>query len=138
MKNKKPWFSLIMLFVILNAGFIGAKNILIRKGFDPDVLMVGNAIVFLATALSFYISYKSVTNPNPNASVRSLYGSFMIKFFVIIIAAFAYIMTAKKNINKPALFTTMGLYLVYTVVEITSLQRVMRQVVKHSPPRKQG
>lgn len=127
MKNKKPWFPLVILFVILNAGFLGARNLLIKKGFDPEVLIAGNAILFLATALSFYISYKSVTSPNPNASVRSLYGSFMVKFFLIITAAFVYIMVAKKNLNKPALFTCMGLYLVYTVIEINSLQRLLRQ-----------
>jgi hypothetical protein len=51
----------------------------------------------------------------------------MIKFFLIAIAAFVYIMVAKKNLNKPALITCMGLYLVYTFVEVSSLQKLLKQ-----------
>lgn len=126
MKNKKPWFPVVLLFVILTALFLVFQATLEAKGFDVNVLIAGNAIIFLATILSFYISYRAVISPNPNATVRSMYGSFMIKFFVIILAAFVYIMTEKKNLNKPALFTCMGLYLLYTVVEITSLQRLLK------------
>ncbi len=127
MKNRKPWFPLVLLFVILTTVFLTAKNILGKKGVDVDVLLGGNLIVFLATFLSFYVSWRSIVSPHPNASVRSMYSSFMIKFFVILTAAFIYIMIEKKNLNKPALFTCMGLYLVYTVVEISSLQRILKQ-----------
>jgi len=116
-----------MLFVFLNAFFLGGKSFLNKHGIDQPVLIGGNLVLFIATALSFYISYRSITSPNPNASVRSLYGSFMIKFFLIIITAFVYIMVAKKDLNKPALFICMGLYLVYTVVEVASLQKLLRQ-----------
>ena len=111
-KNRKPWFPIAFLFIILNALIFALKNKLVSKGFDTDVLLAGNAIVFLATFLSFIISWRSATSPNPNASLRSLYGSFMIKFFIIIAAAFIYIMTERKNLNKPALYASMGLYLV--------------------------
>ena len=127
MRTKKPWLPLVLLFIILNAGFFAAQKLLRQKGFDTEVLLAGNLVVFVATILSFYISYRSVTSPNPNASIRSLYGSFMVKFFLIITAAFVYIMVAKKAVNKPALFACMGLYLVYMVVEISSLQRLIRQ-----------
>ena len=127
MKSRKPWFPLVLLFVILNAFFLGAKNVLNREGIDQLVLTGGNLVLFLATILSFYVSQRSLASTNPNASVRSLYGSFMIKFFLIAIAAFTYIMMAKKDLNKPALFICMGLYLVYTVVEVSSLQKLLKQ-----------
>jgi signal transduction histidine kinase len=127
MKRQKPWFPLLLLFVFLNAFFLTGKNFLVKQGIDHLVLIGGNLVLFIATALSFYVSYKSVTSPNPHSSVRSLYGSFMIKFFLIIIAAFVYIMVAKKELNKPALFICMGLYLVYTVVEVAALQKLLKQ-----------
>ena len=127
MISRKPWFPLVFLFILLNALFLGANSFLEREGVDQKVLIGGNLVLFLATTLSFYISYRSITSTNVNASVRSLYGSFMIKFFLIIIAAFIYIMIAKKNLNKPALFICMGLYLVYTFVEITALQKLLKQ-----------
>ena len=111
----------------MNAGFIAGKNFLNGKGIDHEVLIVGNLVIFIATALSFYISQKSISSANPNSSVRSLYGSFMVKFFLIAIAAFIYIMIAKKNVNKPALIICMGLYLVYTFLEVSSLQKLLKQ-----------
>ncbi len=127
MKNRKPWFPLLLLFVFLNAFFLIGKNFLNKQGIDDLVLIGGNLILFIATALSFYISHKSITSNNPNSSVRSLYGSFMIKFFLIAIAAFIYIMVVKKNINKPALVICMGLYLVYSFAEVASLQKLLQQ-----------
>ena len=50
-----------------------------------------------------------------------------LKFFVVAIAAFIYIMVTKKNVNKPALFFCMGLYIVYTFFEVSSLLRVLKQ-----------
>ncbi|MGZ8551244.1 MAG: hypothetical protein ACXWV2_11305 [Chitinophagaceae bacterium] len=127
MKSRKPWLPLVILFVILNAVFLVGKNLLEKKGVDPYVLIGGNLVLFLASILAFYISYRSLTSPNPNATVRSLYGSFMIKFFVIIIAAFAYIMIVKKDLNKPALFACMALYMVYSFIEVSSLQKLMKK-----------
>src|SRR5687768_15410072 len=115
MKNRKPWLPLVILFVILNALFLIGGKTLGENGVDTNVLIGGNLVLFAATILSFYITYRSLNSTNANASVRSLYGSFMIKFFVIIVAAFVYIMLVKKDLNKPALFACMGLYLVYTV-----------------------
>lgn len=126
MKNRKPWFPLALVFILLNAVIFAAKNLLEKQGFDPSVLLAANAIVFLASFLSLMVSIRSLNSTNPNAAVRSIYGSFMIKFFIIIIAAFVYIMTMKKQINKPSLFTGMGLYIVYTIVETIILQKMLR------------
>ena len=94
---------------------------------DHEVLIVGNLVLFLATLLSFLVYFRSMDSKNPSASVRGMYGSFMIKFFVCLIAAFAYIMLAKKDVNKPALIICMGLYIVYTVIEVSVLQKLLKQ-----------
>jgi hypothetical protein len=127
MKNKKSWFPFVLLFVILNCFFIAGKNLLIKYGTDQEVLIAGNLVLFLATALSFFVYLRSLNSVNTNASIRGMYGSFMIKFFVCLIAAFAYMLAAKKNVNKPALIICMGLYIVYTVIEVSSLQKLLKQ-----------
>jgi hypothetical protein len=127
MTNRKIFLPLSLLFILLNGFFLAGKSLLDKYGIDQNVLIGGNLILFAATALSFYVSQRSLSSKNPNASVRSLYGSFMIKFFVIAIAAFAYIMAVKKNVNKPALLICMGLYIVYTFVEVSSLQKLLKQ-----------
>lgn len=127
MRNRKPWIPLLLLFIFLNSFFLLGKSFLNKQGVDHLVLIGGNLILFIATALSFYISQRSLVSTNPRSSVGSLYGSFMAKFFIIAIAAFVYIMVAKKGLNKPALFICMGLYLVYTFVEVSSLQKLLKQ-----------
>ena len=127
MKSRKSWFPILILFILLNTFFLVGKSFLNKQGIDHEVFIGGNLILFIATALSFYISQRSLVSPNPRSSVGSLYGSFMAKFFIIAIAAFVYIMVAKKNLNKPALFICMGLYLVYTFLEVASLQKLLKQ-----------
>jgi hypothetical protein len=127
MTNRKIFLPVLILFILLNGFFLAGKSLLDKYGIDQNVLIGGNLILFAATALSFYVSQRSLSAKNPNASVRSLYGSFMIKFFVIAIAAFAYIMAVKKNVNKPALLICMGLYIVYTFAEVSSLQKLLKQ-----------
>jgi hypothetical protein len=127
MKNKKPWLPFFLLFIILSCFFIAGKNLLIKNGIDHEVLIAGNLVLFLATVLSFIVYQRSLKPANPNASIRGMYGSFMIRFFVCLIAAFVYIMVAKKNVNKPALIICMGLYIIYTVIEVSVLQKLLKQ-----------
>lgn len=98
-----------------------------KKNIDQEVLIIGNLVLFIVTLLTFLLTYRSLKSKNPNAFVRAMYGGFMIKFFVVAIAAFIYIMITKKNVNKPALFSCMGLYIVYTFFEVTALLRVLKQ-----------
>lgn len=125
--NTRTLLPFILLFVILNAFFIGGRNFLERQQVDNEVLIIANLVLFLATVLSFSVAWRSFRSPHAGSSVRGMYLSFMIKFFICVIAAFVYIMTARKNINKPGLFIAMGLYLVYTVMEVSALTRLLKQ-----------
>lgn len=118
---------MILVFVLLNAFFIAGKSWLLKKGIDQEVLIAGNLIVFAVTLITFLITNRSLKAKNPNVFIRAMYAGFIIKFFVIAIAAFVYIMATKKAVNKPALFACMGLYIVYTVFEVSTLFRVLKQ-----------
>lgn len=127
-KNRlKPFLPIVLIFVALNGFFISGRNILARWQADQDVLIVGNLLLFVITFLSFLLAQKGLKNANPHAFVRSVYGSMMLKFFVCLIAAFIYIFTFRKELNKPALFICMGLYLVYTFIEVAALTRLLKQ-----------
>jgi hypothetical protein len=125
--NNRHWRPFIILFILLNAFFLTGKGLLAKYGIDIEVLITGNLVLAIATALSFWISFRSIASSHAGASIRAMYASFMIKFFICIIAAFAYIMIAKKNLNKPALFICMGLYIVYTIIEVTTLTKVLKE-----------
>lgn len=117
----------VFFFIALNGFFISGKNMLARWGVDQDVMIIGNLLLFIITLLSFLLAQKGLKNPNPHAFVRSVYSSMMIKLFICIIAAFIYISMYRDNLNKPALFTCMGLYLVYTFMEVSILMKLLKE-----------
>lgn len=100
---------------------------LLRWGFDPDVLIVGNLLVVIITLVSYLVLNRGMRSTNLHSFVRAIYGSFILKFFVIAITAFVYIMIAKKNVNKASLITCMFLYLIYTFIEVSVLTKMMKQ-----------
>ena len=123
----KPIRPLLVFFVVLTGLFVAGKNMLEKWGLDQDVLILGNLLLFVVTLSSYLVTYKGLNSSNPQAFVRSMYGSFMIKFFIIAIAAFIYIRVTGKTVNKSALFTCMGLYLVYTFIEVSVLTKLLKE-----------
>ena len=122
----RPFLPIAILFVVLNGFFLAGKSMLQRWNADQDVLIVGNLLLFLITLLSFFMARKGLKNANPHAFVRSVYGGIMLKLFICIIAAFIYIASLGKQLNKPALFTCMGLYLLYTFLEVSILTKMLK------------
>lgn len=128
--NQSKWALLrpmILVFVLLSSFFITGKNWLAEKGIDSQVLIVGNLLLFGVSLFSFVLTQRSFRADNPHVFVRAIYSSFIIKFFVLAAAAFIYIIVTRKNVNKPALFGCMGLYIIYTFFEVSSLLRLLKQ-----------
>jgi lysylphosphatidylglycerol synthetase-like protein (DUF2156 family) len=118
---------IIIIFIIVTAISIIAKDWLIGQGIDPDVLLVGNITLFAVSMLAWFINQRSVRSSNPQSSVRAMYGSFMVKFFVLAVAAFVYIMMTKKEVNKGGLMVCAGLYIIYAVFETRALMRLSKE-----------
>lgn len=127
LKNRvRPLLPLVLLFVLLNAFFIIGKGLLQKWNADQDVLIIGNLFIFLITLVAFFISQRGLRGENPHAFVRSVYGSIMLRLFACMIAAFIYIAIYKKDLNKPAFFTLMALYLLYTFIEVSLLTKMLK------------
>lgn len=127
-KNRiKSFAPILMIFILLNLLLIVFRSRFEAWGVDADVLLIANLLLFVITAISFALALKGLKNPNPNAFVRSVYGSMIIKLFAGMIAATLYISIYQKGLNKPALFGSMGLYLLYTFAEVTVLTKLLRQ-----------
>ena len=128
--NKKAlrnFFPAIIIFLVLNSGFLATMRLLEKWGFDYSVLVFGNLIVFGISLLSYWMAVKGLSSKNPHAFFRWIYGSIMIKLLVLAAVAFVYIMVNQKEVNKPGLFFCMGLYLVYTIIEVSALMKVNKQ-----------
>lgn len=127
-KNKlKGFLPVTIFFIALNGFFISGKNMLSRWGVDQEVVFYGNLLLFLITLFSWLLAQRGLKDPNPHAFIRSVYMSVMLKLFVCMIVAFIYISINKSNLNKPGLFTCMGLYLVYTFLEVSLLMKILKQ-----------
>lgn len=123
----KRFAPVLLFFIILNVLFFAARTWLVQWNVDLKVLAIGNLFLFLVTLLSFIVAQKGLKSSNPHAFVRSVYSSILLKLFLCIIAAFAYIAVHRTELNKPALFTCMGLYLVYTFLEVSVLMKMLKQ-----------
>lgn len=126
-KRFKSFAPVTIFFVILTSLLLTFRKTLTAKGFDVDVVLIGNILLFLITLFSFVLGLKGLNDPNPHAFVRTVMGGMMLKLFTCIIAAFIYIYLSDGAVNKAALFSCMGLYLVYTFMEVTQLLKMMKQ-----------
>jgi hypothetical protein len=125
--TNRTFLPIIILFIVFNAVFLLAKNILSGWGAELSVLIFGNLLLFVVSLASFFITKQGLRAKNTHAFVRSVYGSIMIKFFVCLGAVFIYAMDRKAGINKPALFICFGLYIVYTIIEVSALMKLLKQ-----------
>ncbi|WP_336518581.1 hypothetical protein [Pollutibacter soli] len=127
MAARKSLSPLIILFVLLNMLFIVFRSFLEKKGFNVDVLLIGNLVLWLITLFSAVMLQKGLRATSTAGFLRSVYGSFMIKLFLVAALVFGYLMLNKENFNKPAIFSCMFLYLVYTFIEIRGLLKLSKQ-----------
>ena len=117
----------IFLFLLLNISFFTLQKRLAGWGFNQEVLVYGNILLFAISFISFLMGTKGMQSKNNQVFFRMVYGSFMVKLFILAGAALIYIMTMKKEVNKPALFLCMGLYFVYTIIEVSALMKLSKQ-----------
>lgn len=127
MTARKSLFPLIFLFVFLNMLFIVFRTFLEKKGFNVDVLLIGNLVLWLITLFSAIMLRKGLKATSTAGFLRAVYGSFMIKLFIVAALVFGYLMLNRSDFNKPAIFTCMFLYLVYTFIEIRGLSKLSKQ-----------
>lgn len=106
-------------FVRLSAFFIATTILAIvfyeplhQKEVDVPVVIGGNVIIFLSSLLAYFIFEKATKAQTGHAAVRNVYTGFVIKFFLLIVAAMLYFYFA-ATINQNAIIICFVLYLVY-------------------------
>jgi hypothetical protein len=123
---KKHLVPLAAVFILVSVVVFSASGWLQQKGVDTVVVLVGNSILFVVSALA-YLLYASAMKSSKNFGfVKQVYAGFTLKFFALIAGAMLYFYFAKE-VNKPAVFICLGLYLVYNFLGTA-------QVVRKNPP----
>ena len=126
MKNK-TFVPLIILFMGLTLVFFLLHAFFSDQPVDFRVLLWGNALLFLVGFISFRMNTGAMKHQNTQGFLRLVYGAFIFKFFILALAAFVYIAIFKKMINKPALFGCLGLYFIYTFIEMRSVMKMSKK-----------
>ena len=112
MKTKGFWPPLILFGVVTLLSLLFWSR-LTMAGIHPWVVVGGNVVLFIVTLLSMYMNSNAMQHGNTHGFMRNVYGGFLLKFLLIIVAAVSYIAMVKTP-NKPGLLICAGLYLLYT------------------------
>lgn len=123
----KKYIPLLLLFAIVMMIVIVFNSALQAAGFDIPFLYIANTILFVLSFSGFLLQLKGLRSANSNAFIRGVYGSLLLKIFIVLIAVFAYVFVTHGKINKPSLFTSMALYIVYMCVEVAQLMKIARK-----------
>lgn len=103
---------------------IGSTSLPATLKIDFQVFRWVNLTVFLATIFSYFFYRKAVGNKNPHSFITMVYLGMLVKMLLLLFAAFIYIYTAGKNVNKPAILAGMAAYLIYTSIEMYLILRL--------------
>ena len=95
------------------------KKYLMNLSFKTVLPLV---ITFLV--LTVIIFAVAMYNNNPNVFIRSVMGGMIIKVFACVIAVVAYYFISKGAFNKPAVYASMVIYIVYLVVEVRTIMNL--------------
>lgn len=123
----RRFIPVIAVFVFINLLILFLKALLIKNGFSINFLLIANLILFAISASGFFVQTKAINSPNINAFIRAVYASLIIKMFVILGAVLIYLFVTGGKVNKPSLFTSMALYLIYTSIEVAQLMKITRR-----------
>ena len=85
---------------------------------DPIVVISANLILFAFSVVNIYFQSRNIHNPNPNAVIRGVMAGMFLKLFGLAAAAVIYLFAAGGGRSVNALFVSMGLYILYTWLEV--------------------
>lgn len=126
-KKRKTFLPILLAFPIISGLILAFKTFLQKYGFDIKFLLIANLLLLTLSLASFFLQRKGLQSANPHFFVRTVYISMIIKMFICMIAVTAYFFTSASNVNKPSLFTSMGIYLLYTAIEVAALNKSIRK-----------
>ncbi len=120
----KPVLPLFITFLVLTLFSFAGSVFFADKGINYIVVMGGNCLFFLVSLFVFRMQYLAMYNSNPNVFIRSVIGGMIIKMFACVIAIVAYYFISKAAFNKPAVYISMVIYIVYLVVEVRTIMKL--------------
>lgn len=118
-KKNSGIFILLGFFALVNVVLLLLKSALANKEIDFWVVFWGNAIVFAATLLSYFLFGGNAAPQKARGQVvvKQVYAGFVVKFFLLVTAAMVYFYFA-EDINVKGVFVCLGLYIIYNLLNV--------------------
>lgn len=127
-KARKFFFrQFFFFFIMINSVCLLFGKWLDEKKIDHIVLMGANLLLFITFLGSALMHIKAAQNKNPNVFIRSVMGASFIKLILLAIAACVYILVAGKEVSVYAVFSSMFLYIIYTLIEKKGLAKLQAE-----------
>lgn len=117
-QNRKAFLPFVLVFVSINLIALGFEGLMKSWNIDKWVVVGANSLLFLISLYNVYQHLKVVQQSNPHAMVRAVMGATVLKLFVLGTAAFLYLYNAGEQKNINGLFIGMGLYILYTWMDV--------------------
>lgn len=115
-----------ILFLAVSAALMFWRNPLEAAGFGVNFILVANVILFLLSTFAFWVQTRNIHSPSGHAFMRGIYLSVVVKMLLVMTAILIYIVVAEGEVNKKAIFVSMGLYVLYAVFEVYQLMKIAR------------
>ena len=111
----KKIIPILSLFALINTMcLLFMENVLY---FNYYFIVVVNTMLFFM-AIYGYVRFLKMDKNNPNAMIRSVMLGALLKLGVFAIAALIYAKTQETKVGIPTLSVCMGIYLLYSWLEI--------------------
>lgn len=117
-EKAKVFLPIILVFVLINLLSLVFAGLLRSWKIDNLVVIGANFLLFVISIYNAAQHLKVMNQTNPHAMVRGVMGSTVLKLFVLGTAAFVYLYNAGENKNVNGLFIGMGLYILYTWLDV--------------------
>ncbi len=119
----KHLLPVLFVFVIVNALLLSAHSLFVEQYIKYEFVMAVNLMLLMMSLFNFN-RIRKVDMKNPRAMVNSVMIGTILKMVVFAGAALFYATQKKAPVGMPTLLSSMGLYLVYTWLEIRWTQSI--------------
>lgn len=117
---------LILAVIVLVVTFV-FRDWLLSKEVNTNFILGANLALLILSLAGLVIQSRGVSSTNHNAFLRGIYSSLLLKMFLIVGAILVYIIVIGGQINKAAILISMGLYIIYTGLEVKQLMKLVRK-----------
>jgi sorbitol-specific phosphotransferase system component IIC len=117
-KDRKWMLPFLGIYLLITVVSFSLGSFFAEKQINIFVVLAANTILLAFSLLNLSFQQKNINNPNSAAVIRGLMAGTFLKLMGLAAAALIYLVAAGANRSVNAVFIGMGLYIVYTWLEV--------------------